>query len=260
MQRRAVLCACFAAPLLACDDPHAPPPIDRTALAAAQREIAAAPPLQPVPRSREEQQVMLRRVAPRLLAAAQPLCRQERGADCAFRIGIVEAPEANAFASGRDQVGVTTGMLRMVANDDELAAVLAHEFAHHIANHIQESGWRTQAGAVAGSLLGGVASNVIGYDLGLSRLGAEAGAYAARLSFSKAEEREADYLGAWIMARAGFDLDRAGGLWAKLTRGGGSSETRFLDSHPAGPERLALWRATAAQIRESREALPPKRG
>lgn len=242
----------------ACDDPAVPPAPDRAAIAAAQREIAAAPLPGPNARSPAADRAMLQRVAARLTEAAQPFCRQELGRACAFRIDLMQAPEANAFATGSNHIVVTTGMMRLLETEDELAAVVAHEMAHHIARHVAEGTLRTQAGAVVGALAGAAASQAIGVDLGLSRIGAQLGAQAGRLSYSKADEREADYLGAHIMARAGFDLDRGGALWAKLTRLSGKGTTSLLDSHPAGPERLAAWRRTAEEIRAD-PAAPPRR-
>jgi predicted Zn-dependent protease len=256
LARRHLLCGCLAAGLVACDDPLSPPEVDRAALAAAQREIAAAPLPRANVRTGEEDRAMIFRVARRLSASAEPFCRRELGGACDFRLALLDSRDPNAFASGRNQVVVTTGMMRLLENDDELAAVLAHEFAHHIANHVSEGGWRTQAGAIAGAALGVVATQWLGIDIGLSRLGAQAGASAGRLAYSKADEREADYLGAYILARAGFDLDRAAGLWAKLTRLSDRTETGLLDSHPAGPERLAAWRKTAAEIESSADKMP----
>jgi predicted Zn-dependent protease len=242
--------------LVACDDPFAPPKPDRADVAAAQREIALAPPPRASARSPAAERMLLQRVAGRLTQAAQPFCRAELGRACTFQLDLVQAPEANAFASGRSHIAVTTGMMRLLEGEDELAAVVAHEMAHHIAEHIAEGTLRTQAGAVAGALAGAAATEILGMDLGLSRVGARAGAHAGRLSYSKADEREADYLGAHIMARAGFDLDRGGTLWAKLTRLSGKGATSLLDSHPAGPERLAAWRRTVEEIRADPTAMP----
>jgi predicted Zn-dependent protease len=243
-------------PLGACDDPLVPPKPDRAAIAAAQREIAVAPPPRANPRNAAADRALLQRVAGRLTQAAQPFCQVELRRACTFRIDLIDSPEANAFASGSNQIVVTTAMMRLLDGEDELAAVVAHEMAHHIAEHIAEGTLRTQAGAIAGALAGAASNEVLGIDLGLSRLGAQAGAQAGRLSYSKADEREADYLGAYIMARAGFDLDRGGTLWAKLTHLSGKGTTSLLDSHPAGPERLAAWRRTAEEIRADPQAMP----
>jgi predicted Zn-dependent protease len=254
--RRAAALVLLLLLLAGCDDLLVPPPADRAALVAAEREIAAAPPPRPQPRRPAEERAMLERVVPRLLRAAQPFCQAEQGRACQFQFALSPAAEANAYASGRDLITVTAGMLRLVDSEDELAAVIAHEIAHHIAGHIAETGWRAQLGAIAGATLGRLASEALGIDIGLSQLGAQAGQYAARISYSKAQEREADYLGAYILARAGFDMGRAGGLWAKLTHLSGDATTSLLDSHPAGPERLAIWRRTAEEIAARPEAMP----
>ena len=240
----------------ACDDPFEPPKPDRAAVAAARQEIAAIPAPAPNARSLAADRALLQRVAGRLTQAAQPFCVERLKRACSFQVDLLESRQANAFASGRNHIVVTTAMMRLLETEDELAAVVAHEMAHHIAEHIAEGTLRTQAGAVVGAVAGAAVSNYLGMDLGLSRLGAEAGARAGRLSYSKADEREADYLGAWIMARAGYDLDRGGMLWAKLTRLSGKDATSLLDSHPAGPERLAAWRRTVEEIRAEPAAGP----
>jgi predicted Zn-dependent protease len=150
--------------------------------------------------------------------------------------------------------------MRLVSTDDELAAVVAHEVAHHVAGHIAEGSRRMQVAATIGAVAGRAVEGVVGLDLGLPRMAAEAGAGAANLVFSKAQEREADYLAAHIAARAGYDLERAGALWAKLTKLSGDEVTSWLDTHPAGPERLAIWRSTAAEIARDPGAMPRRAG
>jgi predicted Zn-dependent protease len=49
---------------------------------------------------------------------------------------------------------------------------------------------------------------IAGWALGQGA--AQLGSSAAQLAFSKDEESEADYLGAYLVARSGYDLDRAG--------------------------------------------------
>jgi predicted Zn-dependent protease len=253
----------LASLLGACDDPFAPPSPDRAAIAAAQREIAASAAPRPISRSPAADRAMLQQVAARLQQAAQPLCRAEQGKLCSFTLELVQSPEPNAFASGRNHIAVTTGMMRLLETEDELAAVVAHEMAHHIADHIAEGGWRSQLGALVGALVGTAADLAVekatGIDPGLSGLGPQAGAQTARLTYSKRDEREADYLAVWMLVRAGFDADRAGGLWAKLTALSGQQKTGLLDSHPAGPERLAAWRRAVAEIRADPQAMPARK-
>lgn len=56
---------------------------------------------------------MLERVATRVARSSEPLCRAYIDRTCAFRIGLQRSNEINAFASGRDVVGVTSGMLQV---------------------------------------------------------------------------------------------------------------------------------------------------
>ena len=89
-------------------------------------------------------------------------------------------------------------------------------------------------------------------------LGARTGAMVGHLSFSKEQEREADYIAALILYRAGVDLDKARGLLVTMARESGRTQTNMLDSHPVGPERLAAWDRAVAEIRASNGRLPPR--
>lgn len=235
--------------LSGCGPQFQAPAVDQAALSPAQQEIAAAGPLRMHDRAPAEQRALLQRVATRVAPAARAVCESQRGSQgCGFRVAYDPATAANAYASGQGNVAVTAGMLRLVDNDDELAAVLAHEFGHHIANHITRAQTRTTVGALAGAVVGSYAG------LGdLSDIGGQVG----RLTYSKADEREADYLAAYITARAGYDLDRAEGIWTKLAASGGGGMTAgLLDTHPAGPERLAAWEAAKREIAEAPNGLP----
>lgn len=47
-----------------------------------------------------------------------------------YHFAVLESPEPNAFACPGGIILITRGMLKMCANEDELAAALAHEVAH----------------------------------------------------------------------------------------------------------------------------------
>lgn len=114
------------------------------------------------------------------------------------------------------------------------------------------------AGALLGAVVpsGGVAAWALGQ--GAAELGAGAGA--ARLASSKQEEREADHLGACLVARAGYDLERAGRLRARLARPGDPATAGLLGGHSADAERLAQWRRTTEGIRVSPDPMPRRAG
>ena len=55
-----------------------------------------------------------------------------------------------------------------------------------------------------------------------------------------------------------FDLDKARGFLVKLAKRSGRTETGLLDTHPAGPERVASWDRAVQQIKASNGQLPKR--
>ncbi|WP_343893741.1 M48 family metalloprotease, partial [Craurococcus roseus] len=258
--------AALALLLAACAARPTPPAIGAAEVEAARRGIAAAPPPAAQPRTAEEGTAMLASAAARVSAAAEPVCAAYLNRPCGFTVRFdPSSGAARAFAHGQGQVTLTAGMVRLVETEDELAAVVAHEFGHHLAGHLNRQRTRgTVAGTVASTVIGavvpfgGLAGLVIGQGA------AQLGAGAARLAYSKGEEREADYLGAYLVARAGYDLERAGNLWARIARPeaarSGSGVAGLLATHPAEAERLAAWRRTTEEIRASPDLIPRRGG
>jgi predicted Zn-dependent protease len=160
------------------------------------------------------------------------LCPRNGG----YAVEIVDEPSVNALTDG-ETIYVTRGLLDFVANDGELAAVLSHEVAHGLLDHRSSK----EQDAMLGALLGAVAGSAFGVDA--SGLGADLGA----LSYSKEYEREADYVGLYIMARAGYGLYDAYTMWQRMA-GISASRGSFLDTHPAFSERVAILRATNDEI------------
>jgi predicted Zn-dependent protease len=91
------------------------------------------------------------------------------------------------------------------------------------------------------------------------QVGSDVGGAIGRISFSKEQEREADYLSAVILYRSGVDLDKARGILVIMARGSGRKDTGMLDTHPAGPERIAAWDKDVEEIRASSGALPKRK-
>lgn len=247
--------------LAGCGTRFVPPVADPAALAAARELIRTTPPSPGVAATSREAEAVLGRVAPRLGDVAQPFCSAYRGEACVFRVTLDPSEAPRAFMAGGGRVTVTLGMMRLLASEEEVAAVLGHEFGHHIAGHF---GRRTARGMAAGTAAGTLLGMVVPFGgLAAWALGegaSIAGSQAAQLAFSKEEEREADYLGAYLLARAGYDLDRAGLVWVRLSRGGPEEAARLLDSHPAGPDRLAAWGRATEEIRRSPDLVPRRVG
>ena len=245
-------------PVGGCGPRFVPPAVDSAGLDMARQTIIETVPAVGMAGAPE---VILPNVSQRLMQAAQPLCAAYRSRDCTLQVTLDPFATARAAMADQGRVTITLGMLRLLGSEDEVAAVLGHELGHHLANHLGRRRARgLAAGTMAGTLLGAVVpfGGLAGWVLGEGA--ALAGSHGAQLAFSKEEEREADYLAAYLVARAGYDLDRAGLVWVRLTRGGPQETAGLLDRHPAGPERLAAWRQATAEIRLSPDGMPHRSG
>ena len=170
----------------------------------------------------------------------------------------------NASAGANGLIVINRGIVEYAANEDEVAMVIAHEIGHQAADHVA-TGQRNQAvGSLVGAVLlaapGAPASYGSGDNVTNSAMqtGADIGAKVGRISYSKEQEREADYLAALILYRSGIEPDNARSFLVTMARGSGRKETGMLDSHPAGPERVAGWDKAVAEIRASNGRLPQR--
>jgi Zn-dependent protease with chaperone function len=200
------------------------------------------------------------RVAGRVEPAAESFCREENPSApptwCDFRIRLDTDPRMppNAYQSegedGRPNVTVGVTLLDEMRSDDEIAFVLSHEMSHHIAGHLPKQAQQQVLGALilgglvaaAGNPMGGPAS-----DQAISQA-MDVGAYLGARSYSQTYELEADTLGAYVAARAGYDPERGAQIFGRpaLADAGGPP---ILSSHPGSSRRQATVAAVAAEIR-----------
>ncbi len=159
---------------------------------------------------------------------------------CNYPVYLVNDDSVNAFADSRT-VGVTSGMIRFAETDEELALVVGHELAHNALDHITKQ--------TANVLFGTLIDILIAVTTGINTQGAF-GTVVGR-AFSPGFEREADYAGLYIVARAGYDITDAAGFWRRMAiEHPGSIEKNFLATHPSTPERFVAIEKTVAEIEE----------
>lgn len=147
--------------------------------------------------------------------------------------------QLNAFAMPGGKIGVYSGLIKFIASDDELAAVLGHEVAHVAARHSNQQVSLQMGLAAAGAIGGFLAKDMdettkeIVYAL--SGVGGQLGS----LRYSRAHEMEADNLGLTYMSLAGYNPQAAIAFWQKMIH---HSKMRkvptILSSHPAERDRL----------------------
>ncbi len=216
--------------------------------------------------SDDEVSETLRAVVARVSGPALQVCHEMNVGICRWQFRVARISTFNAAAVPNGVIILNRGLVEHAANDEEIAMVIAHEIAHQASNHVAGAQRNRVIGAAIGAALLGAAGAAATHGKeGSGRttrtavdLGARLGAHAGQLSYSKQQEREADYLAALILYRAGIDLEKARGVLLAMARSSGRTETTMLDSHPVGPERLAAWDRAVAEIRASGGRLPPR--
>lgn len=154
--------------------------------------------------------------------------------DFKWEFNVIVDDTPNAFALPGGKVGVNTGLFKVAKNDDQLAAVMAHEVGHAIAHHGAERMSQQMAVQAGLSSLGLAGDSGSQY----AQLAAMAATLGVVLPFSRTQEAEADHIGIIMMAKAGYDPHGAVALWENFTKLGGDRQPEFLSTHPAPASRI----------------------
>ena len=168
-----------------------------------------------------------------------------------YKFHVIQSREINGFSLPGGHVYITTALLRL-ANDNELASVLAHEVGHVVARHSLKTLKKSKEyDDIANSLgdLTGVAGSVA-RDLGVA-LGQMVGAGLLTVH-SRDEEREADFLGVRAMPGAGFDPQGMITMFQKLQRIEEENADllgSLFSDHPDAVERIDNTRYEIARMR-----------
>ncbi len=210
-----------------------------------------------------EQQVPLVRNAPELqnyiARLGSELARHSGAADFPYSFNLVADKNINAFALPGGPVYLNTGTIAAAFNEAQVAGVLAHEIAHVALRHSTHQATKAYAWqiplALAGAALGGGGS-MLGQ---LAQLGMSFGVNSVLLKYSRDAERDADIVGARMMAAAGYDPVEMARFFETLQgqRGGGST-MQFFSDHPNPGNRIQTVQEEVAAMpaRQYRQTSP----
>lgn len=183
-------------------------------------------------------------VARKISEASALLCRDIMATKCTSQVIIKGSKKGlNAYADGKNVV-LHPAMIDFAKDDTHLAFVIAHEFAHNMMNHQADLMKNVAAGGILGTLLD-VAAQTQGVNTGgaFGKLGAQQG----QLSYSPEYEHEADYIGLYILARAGYDYAKAPNFWRKMSQANPDS-IYIKTTHPTNPARTIQMNKTVQEI------------
>ena len=149
-----------------------------------------------------------------------------------YSFKVVNASDINAFALPGGFTYVNRGLIEAASNEGEMAGVMAHEISHVALRHGTAQAAKAQKyaiGQAAGAILGAIIGGGIG---GVIAQGSQFGIGAYFLKFSRSYEKQADLLGARIMADAGYDPRDLANMFRTIERTSGGSGPQWLSSHP----------------------------
>lgn len=151
---------------------------------------------------------------------------------CATYFSVSIDRKLNAEADGV-AVHVNAALVDFATRDDELAAVIAHEFAHNILKHR-------------------LALNAAGINRGLFQQ------FGRNARLTRQSEDEADQLSVWLLAKAGYDPYAAARMWERLgpKHGGGILRSR---THASWKDRRDAMRREADLVTRALAADPSAR-
>lgn len=150
-----------------------------------------------------------------------------------WEIHVLESPEWNAFTVGGGKAFVFTGIFQTevgLKDDNELAAVLAHEMAHVAARHASEKGGKLAIAKLASKGL----KKQKTFDA----------------SFTANQEDEADKYSAIYMALAGYDPSAGVVVWKRMQQAVGSYTGNMLFDHPLNDDRAKNMTKYASAVQQ----------
>jgi hypothetical protein len=161
---------------------------------------------------------------------------------CAFSIDLGNTNNVNAYADGM-RVVITRGMLDFARSDLDVAYVIGREMAHNILGHATKQ--RMTA------TMGGIIDNLVRFNPDLETMTGRSGInpYPAEL------DAEADRLGLYLVARAGYDIANATTFWKGLAeRYPASVANGYTAIHPNSEARLVAMEKAVTEIRAKQAA------
>ncbi|MCG6944070.1 MAG: M48 family metalloprotease [Deltaproteobacteria bacterium] len=168
-----------------------------------------------------------------------------------YHFYVVDSGVLNAFAGPAGYVFINRGLIEIMDDEGELAAILGHEIAHVQSRHIAQrmARARTLNLAALGGMLAGI---FLGGEAGAAAIaGSQAGASSAMLTHSRQDEEEADRKGLRYMEAAHYNGKDFVRIMRKMSQDSwkaGGHMPGWLTTHPGSSERV-VYLSTTVGIR-----------
>jgi predicted Zn-dependent protease len=156
---------------------------------------------------------------------------------------LVNSKTLNAFTTGGNHVYVYNELFQLCQNEDQLAAVLSHEFGHVYSRHVQKGQNRQMALMAAALAAGGAGYVAGGQQNGAQYATAAAGGATAaggffNMGFTREDEAQADDVGFHFYYLAGWDPRHFCDFFQVMVDKGYDKTPGILSDHPTLKSRV----------------------
>ena len=148
-----------------------------------------------------------------------------------YEFHVIPQKDINAFALPGGPIFINLGSILAADNEAELAGVMAHEMSHVYMQHSIKQMRKTQTTRAVTGIFGAVLGSMGGAAGALGQMGAGVAGGMLTMKYSRADEAQADAVGAIIMYKANYDPRYLARFFQKLASMSGS-RAQFLSDHP----------------------------
>ncbi|GLQ97353.1 M48 family metalloprotease [Dyella mobilis] len=182
-----------------------------------------------------------------------------------FAFFIAKDPVINAFSAPGGYIGINSGLLVITRNEDELAAVMAHEIGHITQNHLQRAyeSAKKDTPLMALVALGAIAAGGAagGQAAAAALLGGQGAIMQKEINFTRKDEAEADRTGIMTLSKAGFDPNAMANFFQRMedvqsADSGGINVPSLLQDHPVTAQRIADAKSRAGALIAEQKSQP----
>src|ERR1051325_8967959 len=174
----------------------------------------------------DERVQLVRKVGEQIQHAVEQYVKQKGDPDrlkgYKWEFNVVDSKTVNAWCMPGGKIVVYTGLLPITQNENALAVVLGHEISHAVARHGNERISQAMAAQFGGNILK-VTLSGMGQSQGVQDIFLQSycvGSTLGLLKYSRKHESEADKLGLFFMAIAGYDPNEAISFWGRMMKSG----------------------------------------
>lgn len=157
-----------------------------------------------------------------------------------WQYNVLVSEELNAWCMPGGQIAFYEGILPVCQDENGIAVVMGHEIAHAVAQHGNERMSQQLALQMGGIALSEALKTQKQKTIDLAMLAFGVGAQVGvMLPYSRTHETEADELGLYFMAMAGYNPQTAPAFWTRMAEKSASRPPEFLSTHPDPSNRIA---------------------